>query len=198
MPTYNLAGLLELTPQKIDQRTLTKFITRHGSGIEAVFGPQKVSEFQTIPSDQAEAIVDGLKGMADYLLIDFPTLVEPGVQPALQSCDFVVVALEPDTLSATAAKATLATLNAWGISSGMIGVIVVNKRILSMQLNDIRSYLGCEILGVIPPAVEDALLALTRGIPLVQFRPTNTAVLQLTELAAILSGEKQPALTGSR
>ena len=66
-----------------------------------------------------------------------------------------------------------------------MGAVVVNRTLLAkaMKLPEIRSRLGCEIVGVVPPAAEACIAAQERGVPLVLHQPHSTAAVNLTEIA---------------
>ena len=77
-----------------------------------------------------------------------------------------------------------------------MGAVVVNRTLLAkaMKLPEIRSRLGCEIVGVVPPAAEACIAALERGVPLVLYQPSSTAATNLTEIANRLAAGEVMAM----
>lgn len=182
-PVANLADLLELEPGRIDERQLSMRLANHPTGLRVLFGPQKANEFKEIEPDQAEAVIKGLAGMADYTIIDLPCHPSAASQAAIRHCDFVVLVVEPEPTCVMAGKVTLELLESWGVSGGLVGAVVFNRTGLAMKLREIKSRLGCEIVGVVPPAVQACMAALEWGAPLVLYQPDNTAAVNLTEIA---------------
>ncbi|MGA9351853.1 MAG: hypothetical protein WBW48_24040, partial [Anaerolineae bacterium] len=78
------------------------------------------------------------------------------------------------------------------LSGGLVGAVVVNRTMVAraMKLREIRSLLGSEIVGVVPPAAEACIAAQERGVPLVIYQPDSTAAANLTEMAnRLVAGE---------
>ena len=191
MPTENLTGLVKLDKSRMTSRELSRYLTKHQSGLQLVFGPQKIADFQPIEADQAELIIEKLSALTDYLVIDLPAQDDAATQAALQQCDTVIVVAEPDAVCTTMAKSTLAMLRTWGISQADIKMVVVKKGSLNLEISALQSYLDCEIIGVIPPAFDLCHTAQAHGQPLVQFRPQDPTARQIIELAALLTGQKE-------
>jgi len=188
-PAENLMKLLELGPERINERELGMRLSNLPSGLRVLFGPQKADEFTDIEPDQAEAVIEGLARMADYTIIDLPYHPSSASQAAIQHCDFVALVVEPELTCVMSGKVTLELLRSWGVGVGLVGAVVVRRVMAAraMKLSEIRARLGCEIAGVVPPAVESCVVAQERGIPLVLYQPDNTAAISLTEIATRLA-----------
>jgi Flp pilus assembly CpaE family ATPase len=184
-PVENLSNLLKLDPERINERELSRRLFSYQSGLRVLFGPQKVDECKEIEPDQAEAVIEELAGMADYVILDLPRHPSSATQAAMRHCDSVALVVAPELACVMAGKLTLELLGSWGVSGGLVGAVVVNRTILAgaMKSPEIRSRLGCEIVGVVPPAAEVCMAAQERGVPLVLYKPDNTAAVNLTEIA---------------
>jgi DNA-binding response OmpR family regulator len=192
VPDENLGSLLELDPERSNERELSKRLFSSPFGLRVLFGPQKVDEFKEIEPDQAEAVIEGLAGMADYTVIDLPYSASGANQAAIRCCDYVALVVAPELTCVMSGKVTLELLRLWGVSGGLVGAVVVNRTIAAraMKLREIRSRLGCEIVGVVPPAVEACIAAQERGVPLVIYEPDSMAAANLTEMAnRLVAGE---------
>ncbi|MGA9348778.1 MAG: response regulator [Anaerolineae bacterium] len=191
-PVENLRNLLELDPARINERELSTRLSSYGSGLRVLFGPQKADEFKEIEPDQAKAVIEGLAGMADYVIIDLPCHPSSANQAAIRRCDSVALVVVPEPACVMSGKVTLELLRSWGVSGGLVGAVVVNRTLFArtMKLPEIRSRLGCEIVGVVPPAAEACIAAQERGVPLVLYQPDSTAAVNLTEIAnRLVAGE---------
>jgi DNA-binding response OmpR family regulator len=191
-PVENLRNLLELDPECINERELSARLFNSPSGLRVLFGPQKVDEFREIEPDQAEAVIEGLTGMADYVIIDLPRHPSGANQVAIRHCDFVTLVVVPEPGCVMSGQMTLELLSSWGVGVGLVGAIVVRRAIAAraMRLPEIRSRLGCDIVGVVPPAAEACIAAQERGVPLVLYQPDGMAAVNLTEVASrLVAGE---------
>jgi MinD-like ATPase involved in chromosome partitioning or flagellar assembly len=130
-------------------------------------------------------MIKGLAGMADYVIVDLPRHLSSANQVAIRHCDFIALVVVPEPDCVMSGKVTLELLRSWGVSGGLVGAVVVNRTLLAkaMKLPEIRSGLGCEIVGVVPPAAEACVAAQERGLPLALYQPNSTAVVNLTEIA---------------
>jgi pilus assembly protein CpaE len=192
----NLRNLLELDSGRINERALSMPLANLPSGLGVLFGPQKAEEFKEIEPAQAEAVITGLAGMADYTVIDLSCHPSAASQAAIRHCDFVALVVEREPTCVMSGKVTLELLESWGVSGGLVGAVVVNRTVLPMPMSftEIGSRLGCEIVGVVPPAVEACMAAQEQGVPLVLYQPDNIAAVNLTEIASRLAADKITAL----
>lgn len=188
-PAENLSDLLELDLRRINEKELNTRLVNWSSGLRVLFGPQKVEEFIPINDDQAEAVIKVLAGMADVTILDLPGYPCDSSRAATQLCDRLALVVEPEAVSVASGKLTLELLEAWGVGGGVVGLVVVNRAMLAMPLTAIQSQLGCEIIGVMPPAVEACVAAQKQGVPLVLYQPEHLAAVSLTEIANKLVAE---------
>jgi len=193
-PVANLSHLLELDVRRINEKELNKQLISWSFGLQVLFGPQQVDEYRDVEPDQAQAVITGLSGMADYLIVDLPVHDRGVSQAVIGLCDFVALVVEPEPTSLASATLALKLLKSWGISEGAVGLVVVNRTMLAVSLAEIRSQLGCEIVGVMPPAAEGCIAAQKRGVPLVVHQPANIAAGSLIEIANRLTADGPPAM----
>jgi CheY-like chemotaxis protein/MinD-like ATPase involved in chromosome partitioning or flagellar assembly len=192
VPDENLGTLPEFDPERSNERELSKRLFSYQFGLRILFGPQKADEFKEIEPDQAEAVIEGLADMADYTIIDLPCYASGAGQAAIRRCDFVALVVEPELTCVMSGKVALELLRSWGVSGGLVGAVVVNRTMVAraMKLHEIRSRLGCEIVGVVPPAAEACIAAQERGVPLVIYEPDSRVAVNLTEMTnRLVAGE---------
>ncbi len=194
-PTENLRHLLELDPARLGERDIGRRLYNLPSGLRVLFSPQRIEESREIEAPQAEALITGLASMADYTIVDLPCYPSNANAAAIQHSDFIGLVLEPEPVCVQASKMTLELLKLWGIGGQRVGAIVVNRAVLATPIREIRSQLGCEIVGVIPPATEAHLAAQAQGVPLVLHQATHIAANNLIELANRLSADKIVGIT---
>ncbi len=181
----DLGNLLKLEPKGIDLRELRLRLVTHVTGLQVLFGTNQVEMFRTIEPDQAEVIIKGVASLADKVVLDLPNQASLANWTATRLCDFVtlVVGQEPDAL--IAAHIQLEMLKSWGVHGSMVGIVIVNRApaAANITLGEIRSQFDCEIIGVVPPAIDACMLAQRQGVPLVVAQPNGVTAGSLTDLA---------------
>ena len=189
-PATSLKNLLDLEPDWINEQALSSALARTAFGPRVLFGPQRVEEFQEIAAEQAEAVIRGLASMADYLVIDLPCHPCAASQAAMRQCDLVLLVLEPEPTSVMSGKTTMAWLRSLGLSGGLVGAMVVIRSRLHISLSEIKAELGCDVIGVMPPAAEECVAAARLGRPLVHYRPDHMATRSLIQMAGRLAADR--------
>jgi Flp pilus assembly CpaE family ATPase len=135
--------------------------------------------------------------MAQFTVIDLPSLAFTMSPAVIRQCHFVSMVLERDAMSIDAARLFLEALHSWGISQQITGAIVVNRTMTytPMPIGDIGSRLGCPIIGVVPPAIELCAKANQAGSPIVFLEPESTFSTTVAEIALRLSAETVKPMT---
>lgn len=184
-PLETLEGLLSEESQPIDERSLRAHLLPDAAGLQVLYGPNDSDAWLPIAPEQAEQIVDGLAQIAGTIIIDFANDFSPATKAALRQCDQVLLVTRPEEDSLIAGRKVLDLIKNWGIRRGEVDAIVVNHVALAMGLNidGAQEELGCQILGVIPPAADACALVHRRGRPLLVTQPNNPAVDRIMKLA---------------
>ncbi len=190
-PDRGLWNLLGLAPERIDPQQLNLHLSDTPFGVRVLFGPQQVTEYKAVDPRQAEAILNGLSNLADFVVVDLPSAPSGASWAALRRCDFVVVVVEPEPTCLAAGRATLDLVRSWGVGSGRVGTVVVNRAgsAGALGLSDVKTEMGCEIMGLVPPMAEACLAAQRRATPVVLAQPNIVAANNLNEIAGRLGAE---------
>ncbi len=188
-PAENLSHLLDLDPEATDASEVNARLVRLPHGLSVLFGPQQVDEFGEIGPEHAEALIKALADIAEYVVIDLPCYPSSANEAALRACDVAGLIVAPDAPCIESAKVTLSLLESWGVGRQGVRIVIVNRvgLLTALPLDHIRAELGCEIVGVVPPAIEPCLRAQQSGIPLVLDEPESVAALNLAELTERLA-----------
>jgi Flp pilus assembly CpaE family ATPase len=191
-PPENLRTVLDHGSAGLQERRLASWLFNGPNGLQVLFGPQKPNEFQDIEAEQADALVDKLTGMADFTLIDLPSQPSAATQAVMHHCDYVAMIMEREPASVACARTLLDVFKSWGMDGNRVGAVIVNRVVIAipMELGEIRTRLGCEIVGVIPPAVDACLHAQKNSVPLVMFQPDHFAAAALVETAGRLGARQ--------
>lgn len=90
--------------------------------------------------------------------------------------------LEPEVSSVSAAAMRLRQLAAWGATSSLIKLLVVNRQgAMMLSLREMENRLGRTIDGVAPPASEVLNIAVQYGSPLVLYQPEHITSVNLND-----------------
>ncbi|HUY87934.1 MAG TPA: response regulator [Pirellulales bacterium] len=196
-PKGTLRGLLDLPAEQIGARQLDSVLCQDQAGLRVLFGPQHAEDSKEIAPQQAEAIVKGLSQLAEIVLLDLPSQPSCATEAAVRLCDFVAVVIEREPAAVAAGKEMVAQLQCWGVGSGLMGAVIVNRTVfpISMELAEIQTGMGCPIVGLIPWAATACLRALREGAPLVVGQRDNDASFSYAEIADKIAANKLVPLT---
>jgi hypothetical protein len=103
---------------------------------------------------------------------------------------------ERDPASIAGAHQTLLQLRETESGCPPTGLVVVNRALIidGMPPKQIESHLGCDLLGVVPPAPEVSVSAQRSGTPIALHRPLSAPATMLTSItervARAVSGPK--------
>ena len=186
-PPATLAGLLASEPAAITDPLVNMHLMATVFGPRILFGPQKPEEVGELDPARIGAVVGRLLTMADYTVIDLPAVSSPAHAAVVKNSSFVVLLLEPEVTSVAAASVRLRQLEAWGATSPMIKLLVVNRQgAMMLSLREMENRLGRTVDGVAPPAAEAINIAVQYGNPLVLFQPDHVTSLNLSDFVARL------------
>lgn len=170
-----LSNLLSLDPGIINEREVDLSLINLPSGLRILVGPQCVAEYRNIESQQLENIISTLTSMVDYIILDLPCYPSATNQTALRRCDFVVLIIEPESAALASGSIALEQLKLWGVYGNRVGVVVVNRASLTIpiKLDQMRTTLGYDIIGVIPTAAEAMITSQQVGLPIFLYQPVS-------------------------
>jgi len=185
-PVENMEDLPEFSPGRVDRRELNRRLIKTKFGFSALVCPQ---------SDQAGAVIKGLESMADYTVIDLPSHSLTYNEAVLRQCNFVALVVEPNLICLKTGKVMLERLISWGVGEGQVGVVVVYRTRLQSQvsLDSIKTQLGCDIVGVVPPA-DDLMVAQETGTPIALLNSASLFAHILSEVADRLAADTPSAM----
>lgn len=123
-----------------------------------------------ISPGQMTKLIDNLKGIFDYIIIDCPAGIEQGFQNAIAGADRALVVTTPEVSAIRDADRIIGLLEANDIRQ--IDLIVnrlrpdLIKRGEMMTVEDVTDILGLPLIGVVPDD-ENVVIATNQGEPLV-------------------------------
>jgi DNA-binding response OmpR family regulator len=183
----NLAGLLGFEAPAISEPLVASYLQATEFGPRVLFGPQKLEEFGELNAARTGAVITRLITLGDFVVVDLPAITSPAHETIVKTSSYIVLLLEPELSSVAAAAVRLRQLDAWGATSAMIKLLVVNRQgALMLSLREIENRLERAIDGVAPPAAEVLNIAVQYGNPLVVYQPDHVTSMNLSDFVSRL------------
>jgi DNA-binding response OmpR family regulator len=182
--------LLDQQVERIEARMVDAQLEEHKTGVRVLSGqiePPGVA-MQVSPA-HAEAIIQHLGGMADYLLLDLGVGLGVANRRILPDCDHVVVTIEPHRVALTLAQALLDEMTlSLHLARHRISVVLINKAHSAATFTKdlIEGLLQHELAGTVTPAPELAFQAAEQGTPMGITQPTSLVAQQFRTIAEYL------------
>ncbi len=195
-PPRSLMSLLALPPERIGERELQSVLCRGPGDMRILYGPQPAEGFLPLDPESAEAIILGLARMADYVIIDLPSMLTAGTQGVIPLCQFVGLVTEREPCSIACGRAVHDQLQSWKMGGHLVGAVVVNRTIypLMPELREIREKMECDIVAVMPSAPVVCMKAQEGGSPVVLSSPEHELSITLSELAKNVTADQVATL----
>jgi Flp pilus assembly CpaE family ATPase len=170
-PSWDISTLLRGAPEMISREAVTSCLEDLGAGFRALCGPQRAEDYRPVSPEQARSLLGTVRAMADYTLVDVPSIFAPSIEEVIQHSAFTTLVVERDRMGLHAAMAKTTALQANQTRPSAMGAVLINKTpfIEFLTPAEFSRRLGCGILGVVPPSADlhadresDALPVLSR------------------------------------
>jgi MinD-like ATPase involved in chromosome partitioning or flagellar assembly/FixJ family two-component response regulator len=183
-PGHDLGDLLELAGDRIGRDEVASRLMEFPWRLKVLFGPQKFRDFRLIEPDKAEALLDHLVQLADYVVLDLPDGWSPASRIAARRCQTGIVVFDNHPVSFSCGKLVLEQLSAAGASHPLLHATLVNRSgaLFGLQMSELNIKLGCDILQVIPPAAELCLRSQEAHKPFILVDPESIPSVAVYEL----------------
>lgn len=172
-------------------REIVAALDQHVSGLRVLASPQRPEESLELTPAMVSEVLDALKADSDFLLLDTSHTYSPWQREALERSDFVVLVTEQEPTSLASAKVALAMLEGYGISSSIVGGLIVHRARASTEMSamQISTFLEIGLLGVLPTAPEECMAAARMGAPVILAHPQVAISRSLAQVADRLAEE---------
>ncbi|MBU5614651.1 AAA family ATPase [Geomonas azotofigens] len=183
-PAYTLSSVTS-NIDRLDANFLMSVMTRHASGPFILTEPLEVDEAISITPDQIQRMLELLKKMFNYVVVDCSGLLSGCNLVILDRADLI---LFNTTLSLPALKNSrryLLALANKGHDRDRVK-LVINRYLpkSDIQLKDAEKVLGVPVFQAIPNDYGDVVSSVNKGMPVVQLlprSPVSKAILGLAE-----------------
>jgi DNA-binding response OmpR family regulator len=183
-----LGELLVMESRSITRHELSTRLYHHSSGLQVLCAPLELSLGTHLGVQQADAILEGLAGTADYVLVDLAPYPLIAIQAAVQRSKMAVLVVEPVRDCVAAGSAMMSFLKGHAGAGIGICLVIVNRAPMAAPVapREIQDRLECPVARAIPPAVDECARAQQLGMPVVQSQPESFAAQAYRELASHL------------
>lgn len=182
-PTRTTADALGLR-DTIDEHALTSLLLPYRSNLSVLPGPTRPADAEFISPELISTLLDGLKSMHDFVVVDTPPSFNDVVLKALDVSDVHILLTTPDLASLKSLRVAIDTLDALGYPSSKRR-IVVNRDEANIGLThaDIRQILQAPV-AVRIPADRGVIIALNHGKAVLEENPRNPVSRAISTFAA--------------
>lgn len=197
----DVALLLQLDPSRtivdavnqIDELTearLDSLLLRHESGVRVLPAPLLPVSSDEIPGKSVVQVVDRLRGLFEFIVIDTAPIFDDGLVTVLEHSDDVIVVVDMDLPSVKNAKIALDALRSARFPMERVHLVVnrVNSK-ARLDLVELERSLGLRVSGSVP---SDRLIpqSVNEGIPAVALSPRSKVARSFHDMARLFLPEE--------
>jgi pilus assembly protein CpaE len=181
-------SVVDLAPRadELDPEVVENVTIKHAqSGIKILAAPTKPEQADTINGEQFSKMVQYLKSIYSYVLIDTASALNEVTLAAIDSSDILVLITTQDIPSIKSSRLFLDVADAFGMDRNRI-VFIMNKfdKRIGITPEKVAENLKQNIVAVIPYE-ERVIVSVNKGIPFLladKSRPLSRSILSLAEI----------------
>lgn len=184
-----MANLLSRPPGELSARAVENELVHHASGLRLLLSSARPKETQmNVSPDTAAAIVEHLRALARYVLLDLGAGLSRLTVRLLDELDHLTLAVEPNRIALALAGEVINEIDQHGFQRARVSVVLVNRTQSGLQVpwQEAEKMLEHEMTAIISPMPELAFQADEVTTPLILLQPTSIAATQYSKLAEAL------------
>ena len=187
-PDYNILDACNENGE-VDAGKLQSCMTRHESGVFVLSEPKNPAESETISSSQINQILQNLRSMFSYVIVDTPHTFDSRTLEAFELSDQIMMVVVPNLSSIRAAKKTLGVFKDLGYVRDKVRVVVnrAGKKD-PIKIDDIEKTLRYPVSWVVPNNYPVVIDAVNSGVPLVNHKGKSNVAKSIMSLANDIPG----------
>lgn len=170
----------------------------HDSGLRVLLAPVRPEEADLVPPDKVPTLVEKLKGMFDFIVLDLPTPLDPMALGVFDLAERIMLVVNPTLPSVKNTLALMNLLDRMEYPDNKT-VLVVNRHTgdlerakVNIAVASIEAKLKRTALGVIPMDERKVLYSVNRGISVVARDRNQSPAKELVALADALYNNVKP------
>ncbi|MEX2422933.1 MAG: AAA family ATPase [Acidimicrobiia bacterium] len=183
---------------RLDEQLLNSILTPHHTGLKVLAAPLEPAFADDITTAGLLQILELLKTMFDYVVVDTASLLDELLLSLLEKSDQVLMVVDMDLPSVKNAKLALETLRLLKFPTNKVR-LVLNRSNARARLDDreIEGALKSQIQARIP-SDGDVAASVNEGRPVVESAPKSKVAKGFGEVFELVTGHKVEAASGGR
>ncbi len=181
---------------RLDQQLIDSLLTPHPSGLKVLAAPLEPAFADDITTAGLLQIVEVLRSMFDYVIIDTASMMDELLLSLLETSDQILMVVDMDLPSVKNAKLALETLRLLKFPTNKVS-LVLNRSNAKARLDDreIEGALKSEIQARIPSDGSVAA-SVNEGRPVVESAPKSKVAKGFEEVAEVVLGRPLESTSG--
>jgi pilus assembly protein CpaE len=186
-PTYTLSSVTN-NIARLDANFLMSVMTRHSSGPYILTEPLEVDESTSITPEQISRVLEFLKGIFAYVVVDCGGNLEGCNMAVFDLADTILFTTVLSLPAIKNAKRYLVALERRGFHQDRLK-LVVNRYLpkADIQVKDAEKILGYPVFQTIPNEYGEVITSINKGIPVVKLEPRSPISKAIMNLAGLVS-----------
>jgi pilus assembly protein CpaE len=189
-PAHTIADAVAAI-DRLDTDMLQGLLVTHRSGLRALLAPVCPEDAEMITSAKLGRILDLVRQVADFVVIDTAGALDEVVLTAVDKSDVVLAVATMDMPSVKNMRVSLQKLSQLGYRNGLVRLVLnrADSKVL-MEIADVEQALSTRVTARIP---SDRLVprSVNKGVPIVLEAPRSGVARSIVELAASVASDRE-------
>jgi pilus assembly protein CpaE len=182
VPKRTLADAVAMSGE-LDETGVAGLLTRFRPGLECVLAPVEPGDAERVPAALVGKLLEVLRGMFDYVVVDTPPQFNEHVLKALDCSDVHVLLTTPDIPTLKNLRLTIDMLDLLNYPKDS-RLIVLNREDpeVGVTVTDVEQVIKSEVTARVPSSTA-VTAAVNRGMPIVLDQPDHRISVVIREFA---------------
>lgn len=170
-PTKNISNILN--SNHIDQLSLRSVLFNKEKNLDLLLAPNNPADVELINADLAAAILNNLRQMYDYIIIDSPPAFTDVILKAFDLADSCLLLTTLDMPALKNLRVSMQTLRSLGLPEELCNVVVNRSDSKAgLTVDDVEDAIGKRVLARIPTSI-DVPATTNKGVTIVKRYPKH-------------------------
>lgn len=162
--------------------TVKSYLIRHSSGIQVMLSSSSPEYAELIRPEHIDAILSALRTEFDYVILDMGSAMGDCAVAALETADTILLVVNEDIAALHDAKRGMKVLEGLNLQD-KVKVVINKEGISSITVKNVSGLLDAQPVLVIPYDLKSAMMAVNRGIPMLNCAPNSKASKEIRDYA---------------
>jgi pilus assembly protein CpaE len=194
-PSYSIIDLAR-NSQKADYDFLHTLLVRHSSGVYILADPPMIEDAELISPTQVREVLQTLRSMFDYIVVDTPHQFDERTLTALEMSDTILLVSLLNLPSLRNTQKCLELFGRIGLRDERVRLVI--SRFLpndEIPRDSIEGILNCPVFFSVPNDYPAVIASVNRGKLLFETFPTKEVTKSFRDLSNLLASSSVPQQT---